>query len=206
MKKYEYRDYDDYYDAQVSANRKKIDKVWAVEGVIKQLAGYLESQIENIRFGICHGTRNGREQLWFREALSANVVGTEISPTASSFAHTIEWDFHNVKPEWVGNVDFIFSNSLDHSYDPEYCLDQWMSCLGRDGLCLIEWTEDDVENKRSDPFGANLEEYRSLIGGKYRLIDELFFDAEYIRESFLNDTNREGLNFFVDRYYLVVAN
>ena len=26
--------------------------------------------------------------------------------------------FPEVKPEWIGKADFIYSNSFDHSYDP----------------------------------------------------------------------------------------
>jgi hypothetical protein len=43
-----------------------------------------------------------------------------------------------VKPEWVGAVDFIYSNSFDHTYDPQKCLDAWVSCLTRCGVCVIE--------------------------------------------------------------------
>ncbi|MBK6621188.1 MAG: hypothetical protein IPG32_10020 [Saprospirales bacterium] len=51
--------------------------------------------------------------------MNCEVIGTEISDSASKFSHTIEWDFHEVKPEWIGRADFIYSNSFDHSYDPE---------------------------------------------------------------------------------------
>ena len=47
------------------------------------------------------------------------VIGTEIASDAENrFPNTIEWDFHNVKDEWLNNVDFIYSNSFDQQIVP----------------------------------------------------------------------------------------
>lgn len=205
MERYEYNSYEEYKAAQIEANKRKIDKIWAVEEVIFELAAYIRNRIPNAKFGLCHGTRNGKEQLWFRESLGIEVIGTEISPTAKDFPHTIEWDFHEVKPEWLDAVDFIFSNSLDHSYDPEYCLRQWMRCITPGGLCIIEWTPDDVKSKRSDPFGATLEEYTALIKRSFKLSDHIHYSAEEIKDMVNEEDCRSGLNYAVDRHYLVVT-
>ena len=88
----------------------------------------------------------------------SKVIGTEISETAAQFENTIQWDFHDVKPEWLASVDFIYSNSFDHSFDPGKCLSAWMSCLKPGGICLLEHTN--AHGPRSvnelDPFGAEL--------------------------------------------------
>ena len=149
-------DYEQYRQAQVSANQRKIESVWAQEENIRFLADYLRRTIANPKFGICHGTRRGLEQRWFRQYLGCEVIGTEISETATEFPDTIQWDFHETKPEWLNSVDFIYSNSLDHSYDPERCLNAWVSCLRTSGLLIIEHSADDVEARESDPFGAQL--------------------------------------------------
>lgn len=52
--------------------------------------------------------------------------------------------------------DFIYSNSLDHSYDPEKALDAWMSCLTKNGVCIIEHSSGDEKSTELDPFGAPL--------------------------------------------------
>lgn len=52
----------------------------------------------------------------------------------------------------------MYSNSFDHSYDPEKCLNAWMSCLTRSGVCVIEHSdmhEADAVTEL-DPFGASL--------------------------------------------------
>ncbi len=109
-------------------------------------------------FGLCHGTRRGLEQKWFEERLGCEVLGTEISDTAVDFPRTIRWDFHETRPEWLGAADFVYSNSFDHSYDPEKALNAWMSCLRPGGVCLIEHTQKSEPEAvtRTDPFGARL--------------------------------------------------
>lgn len=137
--------YDQYKKDQTEINKRKIDRVFEYEENIKMLTNYILSRKYPIKFGLCHGTRQGKEQEWFmkyfkelsQKTVEAKVLGTEISDTAKQFPNTIQWDFHEIKDEWVDKVDFIYSNSLDHSYDIEYCLKQWIKCLTIDGLCII---------------------------------------------------------------------
>lgn len=158
-------DYEGYKRAQTEGNKRKINKVFVDKRNIEFLANYLRRRLGNIRHGICHGTRRGLEQSWFREFLGADVIGTEISDTATQFPHTIEWDFHNTKPEWIDHFDFVYSNSFDHSYDPSKCLSAWVSCLRPGGLCILEhsrfqgiWATNSL-----DPFGADLQVMPYLI-------------------------------------------
>ena len=84
-----------------------------------------------------------------------------------------------MKPEWLSSVDFIYSNSFDHSFDPEKCLSAWMSCLKPGGVCLLEHT--DAHGPRSanelDPFGAELAIMPYLIAtwgvGRFAVTDIL---------------------------------
>jgi hypothetical protein len=173
---YKYKNYEHYKQIQIQANKRKIDKVWVQQDHIEFLSKYLKKNIPFINSGICHGTRRGLEQKWFREYLNCNVIGTEISPTAKKFPNTIEWDFHEVKSEWKGAIDFIYSNSFDHSYKPSECLDSWMTCIKNDGICIIEWSNNDKRSKESDPFGATEKEYEELILKKYNIKDQLILE------------------------------
>lgn len=166
---YQYRDYQHYRDIQIAGNLRKINQVWANEENIAYLSRYLQEEVKPLEFGICHGTRQGKEQAWFRKHLGIEVIGTEISPTAKDFPHTIEWDFHEVKPEWIDRTDFIYSNSFDHSYQPEKCLDTWMSCIRKEGVCILEWSTSHVDADELDPFGATLAGIKKLIRKKYEL-------------------------------------
>ena len=168
-------DYERYRQIQIEGNKRKLGLFWVNEENIIFLSGYIKDHIENPRFGICHGTRRGKEQEWFRKYLNCEVIGTEISDTAEQFPHTIQWDFHDTKPEWIDEVDFIYSNSFDHSYDPEKCLDAWMSCVKKDGFCILEHSSNHEPFKNEldplDPFRASLNLMPYLITtwgkGKY---------------------------------------
>lgn len=158
-------DYDKYRRLQIRGNKDKIDAVWARQGNIAFLADFIQKTIGQPEFGLCHGTRRGKEQAWFREYLDCEVIGTEISDTAGQFPHTIQWDFHEVKPEWLDAVDFIYSNSLDHAYDPEKCLNAWMRCLLSTGVCIIEHSSSDASGQvnKLDAFGADMTLMTGLI-------------------------------------------
>lgn len=177
-------DYEAYREVQTRGNKRKLDSVWVREENIEFLAGYLKQHLENIGFGLCHGTRNGKEQVWFRKHLDCEVLGTEISDTAGQFPHTIQWDFHETKPEWLEQTDFIYSNSLDHSYDPEKCLNAWADCLKPGGLCILEHNSSNHTARELDPFGAPIEALPFLIltWGKGRFWVREILDTPSSRE------------------------
>ncbi|MDH3236917.1 MAG: class I SAM-dependent methyltransferase [Deltaproteobacteria bacterium] len=159
-------DLDSYRKIQEEGNKNKLENVWVIEENIAFLADYLKRHIGNPVRGICHGTRRGMEQEWFRKYIpGCDVIGTEISETATRFPYTIQWDFHNVKEEWIDAFDFIYSNSFDHTYDPERCLNAWLSCLRQNGVCIIEHSSKHGPSKASqlDPFGAELVQMPYLI-------------------------------------------
>jgi hypothetical protein len=177
MKLYKYNSYDEYVAKQVRANLRKLERVSAHGDVAALISKYVIENIPKAKFGICHGVRNAIEVKWFRKLLGFNIIGTEISHTANMFKHTIQWDFHDVRNEWLKNVDFIYSNSLDHSYNPEYCVSQWIRCLSNIGMCFIEWNimcevpDNGLMAMEADCFRASLDEYRELLC-KY-IVDEL---------------------------------
>ena len=165
MRKHEYNNHEEYVSKQVGWNKKKINLVWVGADTITAVARHIQENLPNASFGLCHGTRRGVEQAELGKILGIDVLGTEISDTAENFPNTIQWDFHNVKDEWVGDVDFIYSNSLDHSYNPELAMGRWMSCLKTGGLCFIDWSDEhgDSHVNDLDCFGATIEEMRDFL-------------------------------------------
>jgi len=158
-------DYERYKQVQVTGNLKKLDDVWVREENIAFLSEYIKKTIGEVHFGICHGTRRGKEQEWFSKFLGCEAIGTEISDSAEQFPNTIQWDFHEVKPEWIDAVDFIYSNSFDHTYDPEKCLNAWMSCVKPGGVCILEHSSGHEHAHELDPFGAHVVHMPYLILG-----------------------------------------
>jgi len=167
MRFYCYQSPDEYVREQIRKNQKKLHVVAASAEELNLIAKKVNAETPNVQFAICHGVRNGWEVQELRRLLGGvNVIGTDIAPTASQFPHVIQADFHNIREEWLGNVDFIYSNSWDHSHDPERAFRNWLRCLKPNGQLFLQWTEDHGEANvdSADCFGASLPELKDLIG------------------------------------------
>lgn len=169
---YEYKDsngdfdYERYRKIQEDGNKRKIGCSWVSEDEVTFLSSYILKKVGVPTFGICHGTRRGLEQAWFSKHLNnIEVIGTEISETAKDFPNTVHWDFHEINNEWTNKADFIYSNSFDHSYNPEKALCAWMDSLKKNGVCIIEHSQFHEPDAVSelDPFGATLDIMPYLI-------------------------------------------
>jgi hypothetical protein len=185
-------DYEQYRRLQNMQSKKSVEKVWASEENIEFLAGYLKGRLDKVKFGLCHGTKRGMEQQWFMKHLGpgALVDGTEIADWAKNFQNTIQWDFHEVKPEWRDACDFIYSNALDHSYDPEKAVRAWMSCVKPGGFCFVEWNVYGEPLNITDPFSADLVQ---LVYAVTKWGDGKF----WVRHLIPSRTNPEYINFVV---------
>lgn len=164
-------DYDLYKEIQVRGNKYKLDWQWVPEDHIRALSDHMVAMGLSPKTGLCHGTRQGFEQAWFRTCLpgTPEVIGTEISDTAEEFEHTIQWDFHEVKPEWLARTDFIYSNSWDHSYDPVLAFKVWISCLSSGGVMLLDHAQDMMPDQVStlDPCGISEEGLVKLLNAEF---------------------------------------
>jgi hypothetical protein len=160
MKIYEYEDYDDYVRWQTKINKIKLNWVYANKTVIDTI-----SKDRNIaEFIICHGTRSGAEQKFFKNNFpSAYIIGTQISDTASQFEMTIQHDFAIPKKEWIGKADIVYSNSYDHCIDPIKTITTWKEQLSSSGLLYLEYSERDSVCEAADPLLATQKEVEDII-------------------------------------------
>merc|ERR1711879_662744 len=102
-------------------------------------------------------------------------------------------DFHATNASWLGAWDFVFSNTVDHSYDPGKALMAWRRSLRQEKSLLVLHTSE-MHGKtfvdEVDVFGASLNEYCALlqiagfkildvfrVDGKNGYYDELIFAA-----------------------------
>ena len=158
VKIHKYKNYDEYKKTQIYFNKLKIDKVWADRDTLKIISDFLKENIRlnNIK-GVCHGSRNGFEQNFFNNNIpGAQVIGTDISDTAKDFKDSIVHDFHDQKKEWLNSFDFVYSNSLDQSYNPQKALSTWIDQVKKDGFVIIEHSDQHgvVASGKMDPFGV----------------------------------------------------
>jgi len=198
MRVFEYRDYDHYIEGQ----RKKMNfqDLWAKPDVMYDLAKYIKENVSNPKFGLCHGVRRGEEVSHLIGAFKdlgiddIKIVGTDICDFSSSDDNGLPihenviwpWDFHQVKDAWIGSVDFIYTNSFDHTINPEELLDRWMLCLKKDGICIIEWQDENSGGTGTndgmadtDCLGATVDEIQELIEKKYKVVDWLENKTKY---------------------------
>ena len=164
---HKYKNYDEYKNTQIYFNKQKINKVWADENTLKIVSNFLKESIKSEKIkGLCHGSRNGFEQKCFiQEIPNAEVIGTDISDTANNYENSIVHDFHNEKKEWIENFDFVYSNSLDQSYDPEKALNTWLNQVKKDRYIIIEHSDQHgvVSSGKMDPFGVEASFFPYLL-------------------------------------------
>jgi len=158
VKIYKYKDYDEYKQTQVFYNKKKLHHVWADKTSLLNVSNFIKNNIkkENIK-GLCHGSRNGFEQEFFnKNILNSKVIGTDISESAENFKDSIVWDFHKVNDDWINYFDFIYTNSLDQSYDPKLALTIWLEQINLSGYIIIEHSDQHGvrSSGKMDPFGV----------------------------------------------------
>lgn len=171
MKLLTFNSYKEYVDAQTKRNKNKINQIAASTKELEWIDDYLKSKGYKVTEGICHGVRNGFEVKILRDLTRANVVGTEISETANKFENVIQWDFHEIKPEWIGHFDFVYSNSWDHSFAPDTMMKNWMKSLSENGRCFLQWTNTHAESTVSgaDCFGLSIDEMIEWLDKNYQV-------------------------------------
>ena len=167
MKLWKYKNYEEYVKVQTDGNVSKLKNIWVDETCIKNIAE-IKPLAKNI---ICHGTRNGTEQKLFKKYIpAAKVIGTEISHTANQFENTIEHDFHNPIKEYIGKFDILYSNSLDHSYDPEKCIKTWIEQINTEGILCIDLAQGrEMVSRELDPLEISTDELINMLRHDFKL-------------------------------------
>ncbi len=148
--------YEQYREIQIRHNQRKLERTWADEATLASIVKDLRAHGLG-KTGICHGARNGFEVVWLREQLGGDIVGTDISETATRFPNMYTWDFHEHKPDREHHFDFVYTNSLDHAINPARALGTWTRQIVPRGRIYIEHTMAHSPHHASemDPFGAH---------------------------------------------------
>ena len=142
-------------------------------------------------FGICHGVRNGLEADEFVAHLpSATVIGTDLFLSTKlipdGYTHKckmVEWDFSVANPEWTEKMDWVYSNALDHSRDPQATLKTWVEQLKPTGFVLIKWTTISTGVHGGDCFSCDLNEMLTLANQVGRVNDLIYLGGSNRRST-----------------------
>lgn len=168
MEIFKYKNYEDYVQAQIDGNLKKIDRLvktgnsYVQQGVITRIV----AEKPEAKTVLCHGTRNANEQKFFKNALpDAFVIGSEISTNAEQFPMTVQHDFNKQRKEWVNSFDIVYSNSFDHSITPVETLEIWRDQLNDTGTLFLEHTMASRNHisDRTDPLKIEKAEIINII-------------------------------------------
>jgi len=85
------------------------------------------------------------------------IIGTDLYPDPAATEKIEKHDFHILKPEWEFSFDFVYSNSLDHSYNPQLAVYVWMESLKPEGRLFLGWYashgEKGLNQRKGDIFG-----------------------------------------------------
>ena len=176
MRTYQYKNYEEYVEKQTFYNKKKLH--W--DFLDFNSINFITSRKMFATYVICHGTRRGNEQQYFKELLgpTSYVIGTEISETATQFPMTVQHDFAIQKSEWINKFDILYSNSFDHSYDPYRTMNTWLDQINDNGKMYIEWSETENDsNSEMDPCAGSLKEFEIFLR-EYNLIFSKFLNGK----------------------------
>ena len=167
IKIYKYKNYEEYKKTQIHHNKKKIKHIFSDENTLDCISEYLLKNMPQTNYnGICHGSRNGFEVHFFsNKFVNSKIIGTDISENVTGFKNSIIHDFHQEKKDWISYFDFVYSNSLDQSYDPKKALQVWLSQIKKDGYLFVELTnQHTVQTSGSmDPFGVEISYFPYLV-------------------------------------------
>ena len=185
MKLRKFDTYEQYVRSQTETNKRKIDHVWVREKELHRISDDLTTRVVSPKFGICHGVRNGFEVKVLRQILDCNVIGTEISDTATQFENVVQWDFHERNADWQGKCDFVYSNSWDHSYDPFNVFKTWGEMLNPQGVLYLQWTRNHLPKSvyGADCFGIDLKEFKEFLAKNFDILRVMRFNKLYMSEA-----------------------
>jgi hypothetical protein len=174
-----YSDYNEYKDIQIAANRLKFRSVWVEDAELIRIAHYVCDQVPDARRGVCHGVRNGYEVQRLRSLLPrVDLEGTDIAESADRVPHCMTWDMHDVRADWIGSLDVMYSNSWDHSYNPALLFQRWSECLSPTGRLFLSYSDLHSDRgvsrgSKTDPFGCSCDELIRILQWNFVVEDVL---------------------------------
>ena len=114
---------------------------------------------------LCLGARQGTEVKAFHD-LGCFAVGIDLNPGKEN-KFVLPGDFHDVQfPD--RSVDVVFTNSFDHTLDPEKLLQQITLLLKPGGMLVIEAIQGEAEHSAPDYYASfwweKIDDLLALIG------------------------------------------
>jgi ubiquinone/menaquinone biosynthesis C-methylase UbiE len=100
---------------------------------------------------LCLGARQGTEVKVFLDA-GCFAVGIDLMPGPGN-RHVVRGDFHDLQFA-TESVDVVFTNSLDHAFDPKKMLGEIRRVLKADGRLIVEAMRGEKEDITPDHYAS----------------------------------------------------
>ncbi|TBR17894.1 methyltransferase domain-containing protein [bacterium] len=95
-----------------------------------------------------------------------SVVGVELNPDGKR-RDVLIGSFDELPKEWDHKFKIVYSNTLDHAYDPHKAAKEWYRVLAVGGYLVIGFPGQEVKTTSLNPCGnVTLEEIMSLFPGE----------------------------------------
>jgi SAM-dependent methyltransferase len=171
IKKRQYKDYDEYVAHQKvkTADPDRRERLLE-ESAFNKKVSYFKRKFENLPLQsikhskmVCLGSRMGEEVQALQE-LGADCYGVDLVPHPP---YVREGDFHNLDFISDSEVDIFYTNSLDHSSDPEKLFSEVSRCLVHRGYFVLDYFpghwEDHAASLIEEPSEFFLERAKQLV-------------------------------------------
>jgi SAM-dependent methyltransferase len=116
---------------------------------------------------LCLGARQGTEVKAFRD-LGCDTIGIDLTPGENN-PYVVKGDFHDLQFA-AQSMDVMFTNSLDHAFDPKKMLAEIRRVLKPGGRLIVEAMRGEAEAKGPDAYASfwwrRVDDLVSLLAGE----------------------------------------
>jgi len=172
--------YISYREAQEAKTGKELEALFLPEVVANVVVRFVAEHLaprpgQCALRGLCHGAKIGGEVRMLRRGFEAqcrgcniSLLGTDISKEAAgkSNGDVVFHDYQLPREEWLGEFDFIYSNTLDHSLYPLAALTAWRHSLrAHESLMALHHSNlhQSLHIDAVDVYGGSLGDYCHLV-------------------------------------------
>lgn len=148
--------YDQYLTDQKHRAKSKWGRKLDYDEIFKQTlrlsVAEVKSYIGNPKSICCMGCRAGTEVFEFKEMFTeAEVYGVDIAENLDTIRTHLDvkiehQDFNQLPKSWQDKFELVFSNSIDHAYDPNETFYEWERVTKPGGHLLIEFSTTPANN------------------------------------------------------------
>ena len=151
----------EYYEA---IQRERTQVKWAFNGVTREEVEWYHRHAPSPGPILCLGVRNGLEVDLFREVYGVEVQGVELHPQGK---RPDVWvgSFDAMPTEWARRFALLYSNALDHAYDPAETAREWCR-VAQPGATLALTIDPHAEPSATDPIAdITTDDIEAWFGG-----------------------------------------